>query len=221
MTDPNIQKIIDAADKLDEVVSVEVKEVPPHLLSQVGEGNYTYFVFKLKVDNDCIVEAGFIIPQQILEQGTVQSFIDGIKDLAECGCTRVGEPGDVYCVDNPFYNRGKATYLIRYPDMYQVKLEDEQPELIIIPREEMVSMVDKLKKIDKVKEVVLEKIIDERLIAENGSDAIMVSASIDVDANKTIDHWVSFVAPKEVWESEIGHGWAVESLQKLVDLNNA
>ena len=77
------------------------------------------------------------------------------------------------------------------------------------------------KNIDKVKIIKVEKIVDETLIEENGSDAVMIRAAIDINSDKIVDHWVGFVATKLVYETDSGHEWAINNLQTLVELNNA
>ena len=45
----DLQKVLDTAAAMDEVVSIQATEVPEHLLSQVEAGEYIYLDYVIRV----------------------------------------------------------------------------------------------------------------------------------------------------------------------------
>jgi hypothetical protein len=63
----DLQKVLDTAAAMEEVVSVQATEVPAHLLSQVEAGEYIYLDYVIKVESDEEVEVGFVVPTKIID----------------------------------------------------------------------------------------------------------------------------------------------------------
>jgi hypothetical protein len=98
----DIQKILDTAAAMEEVISVQVTEVPSHLLSQVEAGEYLYFDFVITVESGDQTEVAFVVPTKIIDADSYKNL--AIKDLVSCSCVTMSGNEDDFCVNNPYYN---------------------------------------------------------------------------------------------------------------------
>ena len=215
----DLQKVLDTAAAMEEVVSVQATEVPVHLLSQVEAGEYIYLDYVIKVENGDEVEVGFVVPTKIIDADSYKNL--PIKDLVSCSCVTMSGEEDDFCVTNPYYNTGKTTYFVRYPDHYLVRLVDTSPELVIIPTDNLKILVDKLKQVDKVNAIKIEHIVNEPLKQSLDDKSVMIRAYIDINNDKILDHSVCFTVTELVYETLSGHDWAVNNLTELIEKNNA
>ena len=215
----DLQKVLDTAAAMDEVVSVQATEVPAHLLSQVETGEYIYLDYVIRVESGDEVEVGFVVPTKIIDADSYKNL--PIKDLVSCSCVTMSGAEDDFCVTNPYYNTGKTTYYVRYPDHYLVRLVDTSAELVIIPTEKLKILVDKLKQIPKVNAIKVEHIVSETLKQTLDDKSVMIRAYIDINDDKILDHPVCFTVTELVYETENGHEWAVNNLIDLIEQNNA
>jgi hypothetical protein len=226
---PDIQKIIDAADAMEEVVSLEVKEVPAFELSQVPPGDYLYFDFTMKVKNGDTIPVAFVVPTETIDENTHTQL--AIKDLAECNCVRTGDAEDQYCVDNPFYNRGKTTYYIRPGDYYLVRIEAQYPK--VFPLESLTpslkAMAEKLKELDRVNFIQVEEVLDqqlvestvfnnyEKLVQQTEQAPVMIWANVQLDSQlaNTVD--LSFICSAWQYNGGPDYIWAVNNLREMIN----
>jgi hypothetical protein len=222
---PNIQKIIDTANAMPEVISLTVGEVPAFELGQVPPGDYVYFDFVMVVKNGDHVPVAFVVPETSI---TENSYMDlAIKDLADCNCVGAGDADDAYCVDNPFYNRGKTTYYIRPNDSYLVRLIQQHPT--VLPPEQispnLQGMVEKLKTLDKVIAIQVEEVIDPAFantmrFSSNPLDPdqrpehlVIIRATLQL-ASITAD--ISFICSEWQYDDTPNYTWAVTNLTEMI-----
>ena len=216
----DLQKVLDTAAAMDEVVSVQITEVPNHLLSQIDVGEYIYFDCVIKLDSNEEAEVAFVVPTSIVNPDSYKEL--AFKELVCCTCVVMNDEQDDFCVSNPYYNIGKTTYLVRYPDQYLVRLVDTRPDIVIIPPDNLKLLLEKLKQVPKVNAVKAEYIVSDKLKQSiEDQNSYMIRASIDINSDKIIDHSVSFVVIEQVWNTESGHDWAVNNLIDLIEKNNA
>ena len=215
----DLQKVLDTAAAMEEVVSVQATEVPAHLLSQVEAGEYIYLDYVIRVENQDEVAVGFVVPTKIIDADSYKNL--PIQDLVSCSCVTMSGEEDDFCVTNPYYNTGKTTYFVRYPDQYLVRLVDTSADLIIIPTNNLKLLVDKLKEIPKVNAIKVEHIVSETLKQSLDDKSVMIRAYIDINHDKILDHSVCFTVTELVYETESGHEWAVNNLIELIEKNNA
>jgi hypothetical protein len=215
----DLQKVLETAAAMEEVVSVQATEVPAHLLSQVEAGEYIYLDCVIKVETEDEVSVGFVVPTKIIDADSYKNL--PIQDLVSCSCVTMSGEEDDFCVTNPYYNTGKTTYFVRYPDQYLVRLVDTSPELVIIPTDNLKILVDKLKQVDKVNAIKVEHIVSETLKQSLDDKSVMIRAYIDINHDKILDHSVCFTVTELVYETESGHEWAVNNLIELIEQNNA
>jgi hypothetical protein len=172
------------------------------------------------LENDDEAEVAFVVPTSIINPDSYKEL--AFKDLVCCTCVVMNDEQDDFCVNNPYYNTGKTTYLVRYPDQYLVRLVDTKPELVIIPPENLKILLGKLQQIPKVNAVKAEYIVSDKLKESiKDTNSYMIRANIDINSDKIIDHSVSFVVTEQVWNIESGHEWAVNNLMDLIEKNNA
>jgi hypothetical protein len=216
---PELQKVLDTARAMEEVISVEVTEVPANLLRQIEIQNCIYLDYVIRVESGDEIEVAFVVPVEIIDADSYKYL--PIKDLISCACTVVGEDADDFCVNNPFYNRGKTTYFVRPPDHYLVRLEHESPNVIAVFTPELESLVNKIKALDKVNYVQIETVVDTGLRESlNNDDPIMIVTNIDIKDAKIKVYNQTTVVPKSVWGFEIGHGYALEQIREMIRKNN-
>lgn len=219
---PDLQKVLDTARAMEEVISVEVTEVPEHLLRQIEIQNCIYLDYIIRVESGDEVEVAFVVPVEIIDTESYKYL--PIQDLISCSSTVVGVDADEFCVNNPFYNRGKTTYFVRPPDMYLVRLEHESPNVIAVFTPELESLVNKIKALDKVNYVQIETVVDQKLKdSVNNDDPIMIVTNIDIKIDKYPTMKVynqTTVVPKSVWGFEMGHDYALEQIREMIRKNN-
>jgi hypothetical protein len=218
----DLQKVLDTARAMEEVVSVEVTEVPEHLLRQIEIQNCIYLDYVIRLENKEEVEVGFVVPVDSIDENSYKYL--PIKDLVCCDCTTDTEDPNSFCVNNPFYNRGKTTYFVRPPDHYLVRLEDESPNVIAVFTPELQSLVDKIKALDKVNYVQIETVVDEGLRESvNNDDPIMIVTNIDINdpAHPKVKVYnQTTVVPKSVWGVEENQFYAIEQIKEMIRKNN-
>lgn len=216
---PDLQKVLDTARAMDEVISVEVTEVPEHLMRQIEEKSCIYLDYIIRVESGDEVEVGFVVPTDIIDSDSYKYL--PIKDLVSCSCSVVGEDADDFCINNPFYNRGKTTYFVRKPDHYLVRLEDESPNVIAVFTPELQSLVDKIKALDKVNYVQIETVLDEKLRSSvNNDDPIIIVTNIDIKDPKIKVYNQTTLVPKSVWAIESCHDYALDQIKEMIRKNN-
>lgn len=219
----NIQKILDASNAMEEVISVEVKEVPPHILSQIEPQDCIYLDYKIVVDSGEEIPVAFVLPVDSITDDLYKLL--PIKDLISCSCVIISGKEDDFCVSNPFYNRGKTTYFVRKPDYYMLRLADQQPKVVSIfdgALENLGKLVEKLKQIPKVNYIQVEEIIDQKLKASlDCPNPYIILANIEIDFGPIKSNNVSFAITETIYNSELSHEWAVNNLKELIEINNA
>jgi hypothetical protein len=216
---PDLQKVLDTARAMEEVISVEVTEVPEHLLRQIEIQNCIYLDYIIRVESGDEVEVAFVVPVEIIDEDSYKYL--PIKDLVSCSCVVVGEDADDFCVNNPFYNRGKTTYFVRPPDHYLVRLEHESPNVIAAFTSELESLVNKIKALDKVNYVQIETVVDQKLKESlNCNEAIMIVTNTDIKDPKIKVYNQTTAVPKTVWSVEENHSYAVDQIKEMIRKNN-
>jgi hypothetical protein len=215
---PDLQKVLKTARAMDEVVSVEVTEVPEHLLRQIEIQNCIYLDYIIRVESGDEVEVGFVVPVDIIDKNSYKQL--PIKELVSCSCTVDRGTTDDFCVNNSFYNRGKTTYFVRPPDYYLVRLEHETPNIISVFTPEMQCFVDKVKALDKVNYVQIETVVDKNLKDKTeDEEPIMVVSNINISIpNRTTN--IATVVPKTIWGFEFAHDYALEQIKEMIRKNN-
>jgi len=219
---PDLQKVLETARAIAEVISVEVKEVPANVLSQIEIEDCIYLDCIIRLENKEEVEVAFVVPVEIIDADSYKYL--PIKDLVSCDCTTDSEDPDSFCVNNPFYNRGKTTYFVRPPDHYLVRLEDKSPNVIAVFTPELQMLVDKIKALDKVNYVQIETVIDEALRESvNNDDPIMIVTNIDINdpAHPKVKVFnQTTVVPKSVWSVEENQFYAIDQIKEMIRKNN-
>jgi hypothetical protein len=216
---PDLQKILDTSEAMEEVISVNITEVPDHLLRQIEIQNCIYFDYIIRVESGDEVEVAFVVPADSID-GDSHNHL-AIKDLVSCSCVVVGKDADEFCVNSPFYNRGKTTYFVRPPDYYLVRLEHESPNVISVFTPELQSLVNKIKALDKVNYVQIETVVDAKLKDSlNCNEAIMIITNIDIKDPKLKIYNQATAVPKTVWSVEENHSYAIEQIEEMIRKNN-
>ena len=75
----DIQKIIDVSKTIPEVVSLQVTEVPQHLIDQIGNSDATYFDYIIKTEDGEEVELAFVVLNSSIDADSHANL--AIKDM--------------------------------------------------------------------------------------------------------------------------------------------
>lgn len=190
---PAIQKIIDTSNAMDEVVSLQVTDVPQHLIDRVGTDKVTYFDYVIKTEDGTQVELAFVVPNSIINDNTYKML--AIKDFVSCSCIRIEDEnlivaGPQFCVDNKFSNTGKTIYYIRPGDQYLVRLNEVEPK-ILTPTDTQQNLIDILKTLPGMIDIHLEEIVDDSIkSAANNEHAVMIVCTATIKGNTGQLHFV-------------------------------
>lgn len=217
---PKLQKALDIASSIEEVVSVQAIEPPQNILDQIENKDSVYLDFILSTKSG---ETAFaiVVPNTLVE-GVEDSLHIPIKDLMECGCTQVEDGVGHICGYSVYDNIGKMTYYVRESDQYLVKLIDAEAHTTFVQTDNLKKLVTKLEQLNNVNKIVVEEIVDEKL-KENleAKKPVIIKAYIDINNDMITDHFVSFVVTELVYDIETSHEWAVNNLMDLIEKNNA
>ena len=217
---PKLQKALEIASSIDEVVSVQAIEPPSNILNQIENKNSVYLDFVLKTKSG---EIGFaiVVPNTLVEN-VEDSLNIPIKDLLSCGCTQVEDGVGHICGYSVYDNIGKMTYYVRESDQYLVKLIDAEAPTAFVQSENLKKLIKKLEEVNQVNKILVEEIVDEKLKESlEAKKPVIIKAYIDVNNDKVTDHFVSFVVTELVYDIETSHEWAVNNLMDLIEKNNA
>ena len=217
---PKLQKALDIASSIEEVVSVQAIEPPQNILDQIENKDSVYLDFILRTKSG---ETAFaiVVPNTLVE-GVEDSLHIPIKDLMECGCTQVEDGTGHICGYSVYDNIGKMTYYVRESDHYLVKLIDAEAPTAFVQTDNLKKLITKLEQLNNVNKIVVEEIVDEKL-KENleAKKPVIIKAYIDINNDMVTDHFVSFVVTELVYDIETSHEWAVNNLMDLIEKNNA
>jgi hypothetical protein len=217
---PQLQKALEIASSINEVVSVQAIEPPQNILDQIENKDSVYLDFVIQTKSGEMPFA-IVVPKTLVDDVDDSLHIP-IKDLLSCGCTQVGDGVGHMCGYSIFDNIGKMTYYVRESDQYLVKLIDAEAPSVFEQTENLKKLVTKLEAVSGVKRIVIEEIVDDSLKQSLEAERpIIVKAYIDVNADKIIDHFVSFAVTELVYDIETSHEWAVNNLMDMIEKNNA
>lgn len=217
---PKLQKALEIASSIDEVISVRAVEPPQNILDQIENKDSVYLDFVIQTKSG---ETDFaIVVPKVLVESVDESLHIPIKDLLLCGCTQVEDGVGHICGYSVFNNIGKMTYYVRESDQYLVRLIDTEAPPALVQSDNLKKLVEKLEAINDVNRIVIEEIVDEKLKKSlEAEKPIIVKAYIDVNDDKIIDHFISFALTELVYDIETSHEWAVNNLIDMIEKNNA
>lgn len=217
---PKLQKALEIASSIDEVISVQAIEPPQNILDQIENKDSVYLDFVIQTKSG-ETEFAIVVPK-VLVESVDESLHIPIKDLLLCGCTQVEDGVGHICGYSVYDNIGKMTYYVRESDQYLVKLIDTEAPSAFEQTDNLKKLVEKLEQQNKVNRIVVEEIVDEKLKESlNSERPIIIKAYIDINDDKIIDHFVSFVVTELVYDIETSHEWAVNNLIDMIEKNNA
>lgn len=215
---PKLQKALDIASSINEVVSVQAIEPPEHILEQIENKDSVYLDFLIETKSGEL-NLAIVVPQTVVES-VGDSLKFPISDLLSSGCIQIENGAGPISGYSVFDNIGKMTYYVRESDQFLVKLIDKKAPVISTPSENLQKLIDKLKSVNKVKNILVEEIVNEEL-KETSEKSVVIKAYIDVNNDMVTDHFVSFVATESLCDNEASHKWAVNTLMDLIEKNNA
>jgi hypothetical protein len=217
---PQLQKVLNTASVIEEVVSVQAIEPPQNILDQIENKDSVYLDFVIQTKSG-ETEFAIVVPKVMVESAGDSLHIP-IKDLLLCGCTQVEDGIGHICGYSAYDNIGKMTYYVRESDQYLVKLIDTKASSAFVQSDNLKKLVEKLEQQNKVNRIIVEEIVDEKLKKSLEAERpIIIKAYIDINDDKIIDHFVSFVATEFVYDIETSHVWAVNNLIDMIEKNNA
>jgi hypothetical protein len=225
---PHVKKVLETAMEHECCEYAEIWEVPQYVLKQVPPGQYIYIHYKIKgprSETGELVDLCLLVPHEIINEDSYKEL--PFDALYACPCP-VMDSADFTksLVDghSPLRNRGRTIYFVRPPSMELVLLDHEPPNLVILKSEELQSLEQKLLALDKVNSVQFEYVLDEKVISNMECERpLIVLANIDIidKDNPTVKtNTVGFCMPETVYEYEIGHQWAIDNLQEVIDKSN-
>ena len=217
---PQLQKALEIASSIEEVISVQAVEPPQHILDQIENKDSVYLDFVIQTKSGEMPFA-IVVPKTLVDD-VDDSLNIPIKDLLSCGCTQVEDGVGHMCGYSVYDNIGKMTYYVRENDQYLVKLIDTEAPSASFETENLKKLVEKLEAIDGVNRIVIEEVVDESVKQKLQSEKpVIVKAYIDVNDDKIIDHFISFALSELVYDIETSHEWAVNNLMDMIEKNNA
>jgi hypothetical protein len=224
---PKLQKALEIASSIEEVVSVQAIEPPQNILDQIENKDSVYLDFVIQTKSG-ETEFAIVVPKVLVESADESLHIP-IKDLLLCGCTQIDDGVGHICGYGVFDNIGKMTYYVRESDQYLIKLIDTKAPDVFVQPDNLKKLIKKLEALDGVKRILVEEIIDEKL-KENLEtktpgileikNPVIIKAYIDINNDKITDYFVSIAVTKLVYDNENSHKWAVNSLIDLIEKNN-
>jgi hypothetical protein len=212
----DIQKIIDVSKTIPEVVSLQVTEVPQHLIDQIGNSDATYFDYIIKTEDGEEVELAFVVLNSSIDADSHANL--AIKDLISCSCVKIEDESLIgldahYCVSNNFLNKGKTVYYIRPDDHYLVRLTDTYAT-ILNPTPIQKILIDTLKYQPGVIDIHLEEIVDDSIKSSViGANPVMLVCTINKNGHTGQIH---FALPEILHNNSESFNYVKDNLLKLL-----
>jgi hypothetical protein len=114
-------------------------------------------------------------------------------------------------------NRGTLTYYIRPPDGYRQLIYSEYADEIVPTDPVFLELIEKLKNVEHVLEVKVEKLLDTSLLTEeeNLVDHVFFRVKHAIPDN-TDTRYANFIQSEPSCCNTLEHNWAIEQLTTLI-----
>ena len=217
---PVIENFLNQCRQHSNVVSVTVEDASQMHMSQAGRLNLIVFHFVITIDlKNASID--FVVPLESVDETSYEQFSKALDDLLTCNC----EVQDISAHSElkldiqqaAMNNRGTLTYYIRPPDGYRQLIYSEYADEIVTTDPAFLELIEKLKNVEYVVDVKVEKLLDTSLLTEEEQKVPHVFFRIKHTILETTDtRYANFIMSEPSCCNPLEHYWAVEQLVKLI-----
>ena len=217
---PVIENFVNQCRQHKDVVSVTVEDASQMHMSQVSRLDVIVFHFIITVElKDTPVD--FVVPIGSVNENSYKEFEFMLDDLLTCNC----EVQDISAHSElkldiqqaAMNNRGTLTYYIRPPDGYRQLIYSEYADEIVTTDPAFLELIEKLKNVETVLDVVVEKLIDNSLLTEEEQKVNHVFFRVKHNIVGTTDErYAHFIMAEPNCCNVLDHPWAIEQLTNLI-----
>jgi predicted RNA-binding protein with PIN domain len=217
---PVIENFLNQCKQHTNVVSVTVEEASQMHLIQAGRLNLVVFHFIITVDTKN-TPIDFVVPIENINENSYKKFTENLDDFLTCDCLVQGtstHPGLKLDIQNAaMNNRGPLTYYIRPPDGYRQMIYSEYADEITPTDPVFLELIEKLKNVEHVIDVKVEKLLDTSLLTEEEQQVSHVFFRVKYTIGETTEErYAHFIMAEPSCCNELEHYWAIEQLTNLI-----
>jgi hypothetical protein len=163
----------------------------------------------------------FVVPIEIVDENSYEQFATNLDDFLQCDCLVQGtseHPELKLDIQHAsMNNRGTLTYYIRPPDGYRQLIYSEYADEITPTDPVFLELIEKLKNVEHVLEVKVEKLLDDSVLTEEERQITHVFFRIKHTIIGTTDErYAHFIMSEPSCCNELEHPWAIEQLTNLI-----
>jgi hypothetical protein len=217
---PVIENFLNQCKQHSNVVSVSVEEASQMHMSQANRLNLIVFHFLITIDSKD-TKIDFVVPVESVNENSYEQFSMALDDLLTCNCevqdTSSHTDLKLDIQQAAMNNRGTLTYYIRPPDGYRQLIYSEYADEIVPTDPVFLELIEKLKNVEHVLEVKVEKLLDTSLLTEeeNLVDHVFFRVKHAIPDN-TDTRYANFIQSEPSCCNTLEHNWAIEQLTNLI-----
>jgi hypothetical protein len=224
---PVIENFLNQCRQHKDVVSVTVEEASQMHMSQVGRLDVIVFHFIITVElKDTPVD--FVVPISSVNENSYKKFGFMLDDFITCDCQVLGvNDHSELALDiqqAAMYNRGTLTYFIRPTDGYRIQIYSQYANTIAPTNTTFIELIEKLKNVETVLDVVVEELIDNSLLTEEEQKVnhvffrikYKIPAQVLPGIGTVEERYAHFIMSEPSCCNELEHSRTIEQLTKLM-----
>lgn len=203
------------------IVSANYAEATQVHMTQIKQTDVIVVSLIIAVDASEHVPVDFVVPIETIVEDSYTYFSSGLELLMNCDCVVVNEKHNDRIMrdinQSAFNNIGRTTYFIRPSDGWMVPIYGEYADEIIPTDPVFLELIEKLKNVEHVLEVKVEKLLDYSVLAVEERQVIHVFFRIKHTIIGTTDErYAHFIMSEPSCCNELEHPWAIEQLTNLI-----
>lgn len=203
------------------IVSADYAEATQAHMTQIERTDVVVVSLVIKVDDTEHVPVDFVVPVDAIVEDSYTHFSSGLELLMHCDCVVVNEKHNDRLMrdinQSAFNNIGRTTYFIRPSDGWMVPIYGEYADEIVPTDPVFLQLIEKLKNVEHVLEVKVEKLLDDSILTVEERQFVHVFFRIKHTIVGTTDErYAHFIMSEPSCCNELEHPWAIEQLTNLI-----
>jgi len=218
---PVMENFINQVRSNEHIVSADYTEPTQDHMTQISRTDVVVVSLVIKVDDTEHVPVDFVVPVDAIVEDSYTHFSSGLELLMHCDCVVVNEKHNDRLMrdinQSAFNNIGRTTYFIRPSDGWMVPIYGEYADEIVPTDPVFLQLIEKLKNVEHVLEVKVEKLLDNSILTVEERQIVHVFFRIKHTIVGTTDErYAHFIMSEPSCCNDLEHTWAIEQLTNLI-----
>lgn len=218
---PVMENFISQVRQNEHIVSANYTKATQAHMTQISRIDVVVLSLVIEVDASEHVPVDFVVPVETIVEDSYTYFSSGLELLMHCDCVVVQEKHNDRIMrdinQSAFNNIGRTTYFIRPSDGWMVPIYGEYADEIIPTDPVFLELIEKLKNVEHVLEVKVEKLLDDSVLTEEERQITHVFFRIKHTIVGTTDErYAHFIMSEPSCCNTLEHSLAIEKLTNLI-----